>query len=144
MSGSRMNQLPPPDNVFNFPAASPHFYSTCDAPAVTEQQLQAAGTRTREGGRGRGAEGHATIWSTMHLFYLEDSAGYRVDGSLGHEGADLFSSPGQAPGFSEPPHCRKKLRRKANKIHFNKSILLSFCLFFILIKFYSKLETMAC
>lgn len=104
----QMNQPPPPDNVFNFPAASPHFYSTCDAPAVTEQRFQAAGTRTREGGRGRGAEGPATVWSTMHLFYLEDSAGYWVDGSLGHEGADLFSSPGQATGFSKPLHCREK------------------------------------
>lgn len=31
----------------------------------------------------------------------EDWAPHPVDGSLGHEGADLFSTPGQAAGFRE-------------------------------------------
>lgn len=62
----------------------------------------------------------------MHLFYLKDSAGYRVDGSLGHEGADLFSSPRQAFWIQLAGTVQEREREK-KKIHLNKSFnLLSF------------------
>lgn len=39
----------------------------------------------------------------MHLFYLKDSAAHRVDGSLGHEGADLFSCQRRALDSATQP-----------------------------------------
>lgn len=56
----------------------------------------------------------------MHLFYLKDSAGYRVDGSLGHEGADLFSFQRQ-PLDSARHHTAGK-----QKNHLNKSFNLEY------------------
>lgn len=49
----------------------------------------------------------------MHLLYLKDSAGYRVDGSLGHEGADLFSSPRQALDSASHRTAGEKKKKKS-------------------------------
>ena len=55
-------------------------------PGVMEQRV--SGARAR--GVGKERKGGGDFKAPMHLFYLTDSAGYRVDGSLGHEGDDLF------------------------------------------------------
>lgn len=105
--------------MFNFPAASPHFYSTCDARCHGAAVSSPRRRNGREGGGGRGAK--ACHGLKHHAsFHLRDSAGYPVDGSLGHEGADLFSSLRRALDLTSRHTAGKK-------IHLNKSFnLVSF------------------
>lgn len=98
-----MNQ-PPPDNALNFPGR-PHLIFI---PRATPPLSRSSGSRLAE------PKARAALGSHQE----EDWAPHPVDGSLGHEGADLFSTPGQAAGFREAQKSRtagRKHRGKANK-----------------------------
>lgn len=80
--------------MFNFSAASPHFYSVCSV----QSQGAARGPQRKSAEASDGLKPHASFLS----------AGYPVDGSLGREGADLLSAPRRAPDSESRQAPRNK------------------------------------
>lgn len=84
-----MNQ-PPPDNALNFPGR-PHLIFI---PRATPPLSRSSGSRLAEPSRRPAPR-------SVPIRRRTGPPPHPVDGSLGHEGADLFSTPGQAAGFRE-------------------------------------------